>query len=81
MSESWYNPMVELPNRVSLYAQYSPEALKLCFDNIHEQPASFAGILELQPNKKAKRLAKFIVQTQNSKAISILATDNKTVSS
>lgn len=80
MSESWYNPMVELPNRVSLYAQYSPEALKLCFDNIHEQPASFAGVLELQPDNKAKHLAKFIVQTQNNKAISILSTDNKTVS-
>ena len=85
MSESWYNPTAELPDRASLYAQYSSDALKLCFDNVHEQPASFAGILELPPSpnlpyKKAKCLAKFIIQTQKNKAISILSTDNKTVS-
>lgn len=85
MSESWYNPTAELPNRASLYAQYSSDALKLCFDNVHEQPASFAGILELPPPKnlpykKAKCLAKFIIQTRKNKAISILSTDNKTVS-
>lgn len=86
MSESWYNPAAtDLPDRAERYALYAPEALMLCFDDVHEQNASFVEILELPPqknvpNKKQKRLAKFIIQTNKGKAVSILSTNCQTVS-
>lgn len=85
MSESWYDPTIRLPDRNTLYSQYAKDALILCFDDVYDQEANFAGILELAPpkntsHKKPKCLAKFIVQTKSGKAISLLAADSRTVS-
>ena len=85
MNESWYDPTVILPNRSVLYTQYAPNALTLCFDDVYEQQANFAGVLEL-PSKqnsshnKIRYLSKFIIKIQENKAISLLSTNNRIVS-
>ena len=85
MNESWYNPAIELPDRIYLYDLYAPDALILCFDNIYEQPANFVELFKSFSSKKtnqriSKTLAKFIVQDNKGKAIFLVAADDKILS-
>ena len=74
MEESWYDPTISLPDVHTLYKQHAQEASILCFDDVYEQPATFAEIFELPPKKdqpKSKKMGKFIIN-QNNKPISII---------